>query len=233
MRKFSLGFLLSAALVATAAHAEFSVTPTLTNDYDFRGVSQSAKDFAPQLSLDYAHDSGFYAYAWGSKIDFGPDSNSDVELDLAIGYGQELANGISWDSGLVWYTYPGESDFNYPEAWVGLSRGWFSAKLWYSWDYVAADQSAWYLEANGEFPLPQDWSLQVHAGVSTGPFWDDANGGEYEDWSVGVARSFGKFDFSIKWVDSIDLPPSGEDLFSTDGRVIVAVSTTLPWGKDE
>ena len=59
-------------LVAGPALAgEFSSTITATSDYDFRGVSQTGKDPALQLSLDYAFDSGFYAGLWGSNVDFG------------------------------------------------------------------------------------------------------------------------------------------------------------------
>ncbi|HEY7740572.1 MAG TPA: TorF family putative porin, partial [Steroidobacteraceae bacterium] len=59
-------------LCATAAaNAEVSYTVTAVSDYDFRGVSLSAKDPALQASIDYAHDSGFYAGAWASNIDYG------------------------------------------------------------------------------------------------------------------------------------------------------------------
>src|SRR3954453_1779900 len=66
---------------AGAANAGGSSTWTATNDYDFRGTTQSAKDPALQASLDYAHDSGWYAGAWASNVDFGT-SDPDLELDV-------------------------------------------------------------------------------------------------------------------------------------------------------
>src|SRR5262245_17315095 len=78
----------AAALLALAgtANAGVSSTITATNDYDFRGITQSAKDFAIQASLDYAHDSGWYIGAWASTIDWGDSFDSDVEVDLYTGF---------------------------------------------------------------------------------------------------------------------------------------------------
>ena len=51
--------------VAGAAQAQFSSTVTAVSDYDFRGVSLSAKDPALQASLDYAFgETGFSVGAW-------------------------------------------------------------------------------------------------------------------------------------------------------------------------
>ena len=53
--------LLAGALLvaAGAANAGVTVTPAVVSDYDFRGISQSAKDPAFQLSVNYTADSGF------------------------------------------------------------------------------------------------------------------------------------------------------------------------------
>jgi uncharacterized protein (TIGR02001 family) len=86
MKTLPLLALMAVAAVGTVARAEVSSTVTLASDYDFRGISQSAKDPALQLSLDWAGDSGFYVGAWASNVDFGPDTVSDVELDIYAGY---------------------------------------------------------------------------------------------------------------------------------------------------
>ena len=56
---------------AGAAQAELTVTPAVVSDYDFRGISQTAKSPALQLGLNYATESGLYVGAWGSNLDFG------------------------------------------------------------------------------------------------------------------------------------------------------------------
>src|SRR5687767_2651799 len=127
----SLGLLVAGA----AANAEVSSTWTLTNDYDFRGFSQSAKDPALQGSVDYAAANGWYLGAWASNVDFGDDADVDYEVDLYTGFAGEAEGGLGYDVGVVYYAYPDESDFNYIEAYGGVSYQWFEGKLWYSNDF--------------------------------------------------------------------------------------------------
>jgi uncharacterized protein (TIGR02001 family) len=225
--------------LAGAAHADFSVTPTVASDYDFRGISQTAKDPAFQLGATYSHESGFYASVWGSNVDFG-GSKPDVELDYILGFaGGDSEASFGYDIGAVYYTYVSAGSVNYPEIYAGISKGWFSGKVWYSPD--VADTTSWYTEANGSFPLPQDFSLSAHLGYSFGNYWDSLDS-KYVDWSVGVARSFGNFDASLKYIDGsdlVDLDSLGSafcqtqgvncNVFSTDKKVVLSVSTTLPW----
>ena len=165
MRKVRILAALGLLAAATAANAEVSSTWTLTNDYDFRGFSQSAKDPAVQASLDYAHDSGWYVGAWASNVDFGEDADVDYEVDLYTGFSGGAEDGLGWDVGVVYYTYPDESDFNYLEAYGSLTYDWFKAKLWYSNDFggdtTDGDTSAIYIEANATFPLPQNFSFST------------------------------------------------------------------------
>ena len=97
---------------ATAANAGVTSTWTLTNDYDFRGASQSAKDPAVQASIDWADESGWYIGAWASNVDFGED-DPDFEVDLYGGYTFGSEDSVLYDVGLVYYAYPGESDLNF------------------------------------------------------------------------------------------------------------------------
>lgn len=244
---------LSLLLAAGAASAQVTGTVTVTSDYDFRGVSQSATEPAIQGSIDWAHESGFYAGAWGSTIDFSTpsfDFGEDIEIDLYAGFAQEVEGGISWEAGIVYYTYPGaevpvlREDVNYFEGFVGGGLAGFSAKLWYSDNYFNSDDvfeaaglpggaSAWYLEVNYTFQLPEDFSLDLHAGTSRGDYWDTLNA-EYEDYSVGVNKSFSHFDFNLKYVYP-DVARAAEitaDEFNNEDRVILTVSTTFPWSNE-
>ena len=222
--------------VAAAANAEVSSTWTLTNDYDFRGASQSAKDPAVQASIDYANESGWYIGAWASNVDFGP-ANIDYEVDLYTGFSGGAEDGLGWDVGFVYYAYPDESDANYPEIYGKLSYGMFSGALFYSNDFIGSDESALYVSGDVSVPLPQDFSLNLHAGYNFGDFWDGGDGvpgSEFIDWSVGVGYTVGHFDLALKWVDTTldenDFGFSDGDVFNTEGRVIFSVSTTFPWG---
>jgi uncharacterized protein (TIGR02001 family) len=226
--------LLAGALLAFAgaASAEVTVTPAITTDYDFRGITQSAEDPALSLSLNYANDSGFYAGLWGSNVDFGP-GDPGLEVDVFAGVtGGDAEETFGWDLGAVYYTYSGASEFNFPELYAGVSKGWFAGKLWYSYDFGGVGDGAYYVEGNGTFPVGGEFKLLAHVGYSGGSYWDNAYGGGYTDFAVGVSRSFGKFDVALKYIDGSDLASGPSKVFSTDSKIWASVSTTLPWGAE-
>lgn len=217
-----------------AAHAELTGTVGVVSDYDFRGISLSAKDPALQGSIDWSAESGFYLGAWASNIDYGPGVDGDIELDLIAGFAGETEGGLGWDVGLVWYVYPGADDIDdYPELYAGLSYKWFDVKQWYSNDVGGTDLDGFYTEANAGFELPAGFGLSLHLGYNYGDAFDDT---EYLDYSIGVGYTLGNFDLELKYVDN-DLS-SGDflyetgDVFNSEGRVIFGVSTTFPWGKE-
>jgi uncharacterized protein (TIGR02001 family) len=236
MRKVRILAALGLLAAATAANAEVSSTWTLTNDYDFRGFSQSAKDPAVQASLDYAAGNGWYLGAWASNVDFGPDSDVDYEVDLYTGFSGGAEDGLGWDVGLIYYGYPDDSDVNYAEIYGSLSYDWFKGKLWYSNDFggdlTPGDTSAIYIEANATFPLPQNFSITLHAGLSTGDYWDDINGDDVIDYSLGVGYEVGNFTLGLKYVDTDTDAVIEDDVFNNEGRVVFTVATTFPWAKE-
>lgn len=229
---------------AAASAGEVSSTWTAVSDYDFRGVSLSAKDPALQGSLDYAHDSGFYAGAWASNIDYGSDIDGDIELDLYAGFAGETEGGMGWDVGIVWYMYPDSSSdlvneissiSDYPEIYAGMTFGPVEIKQWYTNDYGGSDLDALYTEMNYGFELPADFGLSLHLGYNYGDAFD---GFEYFDFSVGVGKTVGNFDLELKFTGTeldeqdVGLPPGASfgDVFNPEPRVLFSVSTTFPWG---
>lgn len=83
---------------------------TLTSDYRFRGVSQSDEGMAVQGGFTIAHESGFYAGAWGSNLaGWGTFGGANMELDLYAGFKLPVGEG-TLDTGLVWYMYPSGAD---------------------------------------------------------------------------------------------------------------------------
>jgi uncharacterized protein (TIGR02001 family) len=218
---------------ATTANAELSSTWTLASDYDFRGASQTAKDPAIQGSIDFATDTGWYVGAWASNVDF--DSDVDVEVDLYTGFSGGEEDGLGWDVGFVYYAYPDDSDLNYPEIYGKLNYGMFSGGLFYSNDWINSGESSIYASGDVSVPLPQNFSLNLHAGYSFGDFFEDLDS-EYLDYSIGVGYTVGKFDLVLKYVDTTldegDAVFSDDDLFNTEGRVIFTIATTFPWSND-
>lgn len=229
-------WLLAGALLAVAGTTqagEFSATVTATSDYDFRGVTQTAQDPALQGSIDWAADNGIYVGAWGSNVDFGDCCDESMELDLYVGFAGGDEEGLTFDVGGVWYAYPGADDIDYPEIWAGIGYGMFGAKLWYSWDEFATDESAYYIEGSMDIPLPNDFGISVHVGYSDGDAFDNLVGYQsYFDYSVGITKSIGNWGLELKWVDGSDwkeLNNQPGDVLSSDARAIFSISTTVPW----
>jgi uncharacterized protein (TIGR02001 family) len=246
------------ALVAAAgtAQAEVSSTITIASDYDFRGITQTGLDPAFQASLDWAGENGLYAGLWGSNIDFGQDGGEgssvdlNVEVDLYLGYAGSITEDLGYDVGATYYKYLGDddnglNDFDYAEAYAGLDWNILSGKVWYAWDYANSSKSAWYVEGNAAIPLPLEFSFDLHAGYNGGDYWDDVNfsgGDEYFDYSVGLSRSLGHFDFAVKYIDGSDLKEYDcsrssvecfKDIGSSESKVFVSISTTFPWAEAE
>src|SRR5262245_55648867 len=130
--------------VCGVSQAQFSSTWTAVSDYDFRGVSQSAKSPAIQASADVTiGESGFSMGAWASNVDF--DTDDDMELDLYINYAKEINEHFTFTAGGTYYDYPLGNDLDgYPEFYIGANIGNFSIKQWYSDDFYAGGDSAMY-----------------------------------------------------------------------------------------
>ncbi len=249
---------LALAAASGVARAEVSSTITIASDYDFRGITQTGLDPAFQASLDWEGESGVYAGLWGSNIDFGENGygapededyvapvDLNVELDLYLGYANSFTEDLGYDVGVTYYKYlgdddNGENDFDYAEAYAGLDYKILSTKVWYAWDYGNSGESAWYVEGNVAIPLPAEFGLELHAGYNGGDYWEEpdfSGGDEYYDYSVGVTRSLGRFDFAVKYIDGSDLKEYDcskgigciDDVFSSESKVFASVSTTFPW----
>jgi uncharacterized protein (TIGR02001 family) len=228
--------------LSSVSQAQFSSTWTLVSDYDFRGVSQSAKDPALQGSADYAFgDSGFSIGAWASNVDFEP-FDGDVELDLYANYVGKINDTFSWTAGLVRYMYPGSDSTTitvlgtpvelaplgeYFEGYVGFNAGAFNFKQWYSNDFYEADVSAQYTEVNYTQPIGEKFSLAFHAGYSWGDYWEDF---ETIDYAVQGNFTAGKFTLFAKFTGTDGDLDVETDAGNNEPRFLVGVMTTFPWG---
>lgn len=118
--------------LATTAKAEEETAPpsaftvsgsaAIVSDYRLRGVSQSNNGFAIQAGVTVAHQSGFYAGAWGSNLaGWGTFGGPNLEVDLIGGY-KKTVGSATIDAGLTWYMYPGGANkTDYAEPFVKVS----------------------------------------------------------------------------------------------------------------
>jgi len=223
-------------LISGIARADISGTITLTSDYDFRGFSQSATDVAIQGSIDYAHDSGFYASAWGSSLDFGEDIDADIEMDYIAGFSREFGDsGVAWDVGYIAYTYPGFSSINYSEFYGGLNIKSFNVKASYSDDFAGVGHSAWYLDGGFSHEWESGWSVLIYGGYNFGKTFDESHGlhlgiPEFWNYGAGVGYSLSNFYFEAKAVGTDLSAPYKTDsgVFANDLRGVFSVTVSLP-----
>jgi uncharacterized protein (TIGR02001 family) len=234
------------ALLATAAaaNAEVSGTAAIVSDYDFRGFSQTGEEPALQLSIDYAHDSGWYAGVWGSNIAHFTDKSEEeileiiesggsfntasTEVDLYTGFKGEVGD-LGWDAGITYYTYAGASDLNYAEIYGKVSFNIVSAGVYFSNAFGHTDNDE-AIYVYGDVAIPAGpLTVGVHAGYSTGDgigqtYFDELED-NYIDYSLGVSYSANNFTLGMKWI-AFDAGDAG-----SDDRIVLSISTALPWGE--
>jgi uncharacterized protein (TIGR02001 family) len=158
----------------------------LTSDYVFRGVSQTSENPAISAGVDATFGS-FYAGGWASNVDFGDDT--DAEVDVYGGWRSELS-GWTVDLGGVAYLYTGQpdsADYDYVELKAAASRAVGPATLgvaaYWSPDFFgASEDEATYVEANAAFTPADRWTVSAAVGRQ----WVSSDL-DYTTWNAGVA----------------------------------------------
>lgn len=223
--------LLAGLSAAGMAHAEVTGTATIVSDYDYRGFSQTGEEATVQLSIDYAHDNGWYVGAWGSGIDHFSDGGSgfaSTEVNLYTGFSGATDAGLGWDAGLNYYLYSGASDLNFTEIYASLSYGPFTGGVAFSDAFAHKDNDeAFYVYGDAGFPLSESLTFGVHVGYSTGDGIDQAYFAgledSYIDYSAGLTYAASNIELGMKWVGR-DAGDAG-----SDDRIVLSISTSLPW----
>lgn len=218
---------LAAGFIATSAPAmaqeaesdwSFSGNIALTNDYVFRGFTQTNEDFAVQGGLDLAHSSGFYIGTWASNVEFG-DTDTTIEIDFYGGFSGTFGNSIfTYDIGAIYYMYPGDpagSDYAYWEFYgkLGADMGWASVGtgLVYSPDFFGGSGDMIHIPLDIAVPVPLGsdqfglsfsgqlgYNEYLDAGVTWDGFSDD-----YMNWNIGLTLSITDwFDVDVRYHDT-------------------------------
>lgn len=201
------------ALVASSsiAVAELEGNIGITNNYVWRGITQTQDQAAVSGGLDYTAESGFYAGAWASNVDFGPGAEG-YELDLYLGYGGEFDGGISYDVGFIYYAYPSLDDSDFSEVYGSLGYAGFTVGLSYQVDADFTDADYIYYNIGYDVELSDEYGLSLYAGN----YDFDSDGGEVAHF--GATLNKGDFSFGLVTND-ID-----ED---DDVRVVVSYAWTF------
>ena len=226
-------YLLSAPLLAACvapAQAEgtdlgngltLSGNLAVTNDYRFRGYTQTNFKPAVQGGIDLSHESGFYLGNWNSNV--GWTTGTSIEMDFYGGWKGDVGQGLELDLGVIQYVYPGADmavSPNTTELYVGLGMGPASFKVYYAPSnyFGGADsKNTFYFDASGSIDLGDNWAIGLHAGYQTLKNAVDVDGNSlsgYFDYKAGISKDISGWVFDLSVVGA-----SSDDFFlSTQGH---------------
>lgn len=121
MKKQSLILATAMASVLTSgvAVADLTANGAVSNNYIWRGMTQTGDVAAASGGIDWSDDSGLYAGAWVSNL--GAGAGGGQEVDLYAGMGLELADEMALDVGAVIYQYPVTPNTSFGEVYANLN----------------------------------------------------------------------------------------------------------------
>jgi len=217
--------LFAAALVAAAtpafADGELSASIALTSDYRFRGISQNDTDPAPQASINWTGDYGFYVGTWASKVNFndGPSGfgtathNSAVEWDIYGGKHFDLG-GTDLNVEAYYYAYPDHNRvasylplYSYFEAIVGLSHTFddltVGASIALSPNYFGDTGGGVWVGGTASYTV-NDWiSISGNVGHQWVSDLDNTGiGYPYTHWDLGATATWNGISLDVRYIDT-------------------------------
>ncbi len=160
----------------------------VTNDYVYRGISQTDGDPAIQGYLEFEYGI-FYAGAWASNVNF---YTPDTEIDASVGIRPETDNA-AFDLGYVHYFYASNTSPDYGEIY-GLAEYYATDKLtlggnvYFAPDYSQGNASATYVEGTVDYSLFDN--IGVSGGVGYQSFANKLALPDYTTWNAGVYWSW-------------------------------------------
>ncbi len=173
----------------------------VSNDYLFRGISQTRNNWAAQGTVDFEHESGVYVGAFISNAKFlgSPYNDTRQEVDVLAGYRFELGP-VEVDLGWIGYFYPGQTKppgtqlNEYMEIMAKLSYEFEPVKLMgtfaYSPNFFGRSGTGYYLEGGIDVDLPWDFTAFGRLGYQ----WIQNNirfgTPDYLWYAVGISREF-------------------------------------------
>ncbi|MFT8245800.1 TorF family putative porin [Roseomonas sp. BN140053] len=226
----------AAAQIEIPGGLTLTLTPSVSSDYLFRGVSQTRNRGAVQATVDLQHETGFYIGAFVSNVAF-QATDARQEVDILGGYRFKV-DALSVDLGAVGYVYPGYSapaggfELSYFEVAAKLSYEFERVKLlgsaFYSPNFQLESRNAVYVEGGVEVKLPLDLTLAGRAGYQ----WIDRNERyglpNFANWNVTLSRDFFGFLVTVGYFDTnVSKRECGGGQKICDARAMVIVSHTF------
>ncbi|MGD2161208.1 MAG: TorF family putative porin [Gammaproteobacteria bacterium] len=221
IKAISLGAAVAAAMTSGVASAELTGNAAITNNYIWRGVTQTTDQAAGQGGLDYSIG-GFYAGTWLSNVDFS-GLGDGYEMDVYAGFGGE-AGGLGYGLGVITYQYPVTPNFNFTEVYASGTLSVVTVGIAYTVDAASGndggvfDKGDMYVNGSLDFGTKAG-DISLYAGSYM--YDNDGEPGVGDVDYIHYGASLGKGDFTFA-VDKNDI----------DGGSADNVRFTVVWGKE-
>ncbi len=245
---FALGAAVATALTSGVAVAEVTGNAAITNNYIWRGVTQTQDQAAGQGGVDWGHSSGLYAGTWISNVDFS-GSGDGYEMDVYAGFGGEVGS-FGYDLGILTYQYPVTPNFNFTEVYLSGTFNVLTLGVNYTADAASGNDAEKTVGASGVFDSGDvyvfgsldfetkagDFSLFAGNYMFTNSNKTFTNGNAFGDLDYShYGASWGKGDFTFA-VDKNDIKETNSALGGLGGGTGNSsadnVRFTVMWSKD-
>ncbi len=214
------------------AQLSFGGDITLSTDYVFRGVSQTMSGPALQASIYAEHESGWYAGAWASNVDFtqgdDPDDGARIEVDVEVGLSRKLSHRFDASIAFAMYAFPGTKpgyDYDYGE-WLGtlILDEQHRFQIGYSDDVFASGQSGTFYALGTRLDLSADLWL----GIDIGHYdLSDAYALSYGYGELSLGGALGLVDWCLQHFVVANAPRQLFYETTIDERTVVSLSVTF------
>ena len=214
------------AAATSSAHAQantgasFSANLGVTNNYMWRGITQTEDDFAVQGGVDVEFENGIYLGAWGSNVDWGAGASGDVELDLYGGFGFPITDMLSGNVGAIGYLYP-----DHPS---GANPNFFELNGGLDLDLSPVTLSgaiAFSPDNTGE----TTWNFEGGAAVAVGEYFELFGNLGYYEWEVSEGWMYYVLGASATWQNfGLSGYITGTDISGDDTEFVIALTATVP-----
>jgi uncharacterized protein (TIGR02001 family) len=238
MKRFLLNVAAAAGLVLitaapVAAQPTFSVNAAVTNNYVWRGITQSDEDLAVQGGADVDFGNGLAIGTWASTVDFndgpGPsgDDGTTAEIDIYGSYSGMFGadSPFGYTVGAIGYLYagaPDNSEYNFFEIYGGLSAALgpatFTGRVYYSPEL--GNQHTFYWTGGVSVPIA-NLPLAVTANVG---HYDYEFSESYTDYNIGLSATWQFITASLTY--------TGTDIDGFDEYLVGMLMVKFPLGNN-
>ena len=205
-------FLLASTLL-TSTLVDAHVFSRELGDFDLKLATQPSRSMAQGLvkptsagstfhgGLDLTHDSGWYVGQWAPTMGIKPGTN--LEVDTYMGYKHPLDQTLSYELGMIHYSYPSLSPLDSQQFYAGLTILGTRFGAAFSNDPDRQDTTLFAdLGVNQPFGIGVSMKYTTH---QLGTPVSIAEGGSvrgFNDWSIKFSRPFMGIDLNLIYSDS-------------------------------